>query len=62
MESISIDTIFKFDFAYISTREVPRTSKTINFIPDDGDEVIRDKVSHKLDRPIGKTSNEVWRD
>ena len=32
------------------------------FIPEVEDEVIRDEVSHKLDRPIVNKSNKVWKD
>ena len=62
MVSISIDSTFNFDFASIFTKEGPRTSKTINFKPEAEDEVIRESVSHKLDRHLVNPSNKVWRD
>ena len=32
------------------------------FTPEAEDKVIRDTVSHKLDRPLVNTQNKVWRD
>ena len=52
MGSISIDSTFNFAFAYIFKKEDPRTGKPVDFTPEEEDEVIRDPVSHKLDRPI----------
>ena len=34
----------------------------MDFTPEAEDEVIREAVSHKLDRPIVYPSNKVWRD
>ena len=51
MGSISIYSIFNFVFASIYTKEDPSTYNTIYFTPKAENEVIREAVSHKLDRP-----------
>ena len=40
----------------------PRTGKTIDFILEAEEEVIREAVTHKLDRPLFITPNKIWRD
>ena len=36
--------------------------KANGFTPEAYDEVLREKLSHKLDRPLVNPSNKVWRD
>ena len=52
MGSISRYSTFNFALSYICTNEEPRTGKKMDFTPEDEDEVIREEVSHKLDRPL----------
>ena len=61
MGSISRDSTFNRSFDLICTREDPTTFNPINFIPEVEYGVIRDSVSHILDRPLVNTSSIVWR-
>ena len=61
MGSIYRDATSNFSVASICTREDPRIYNPMNFTPEVEDEVIREVVSHKLDRPIVNPSNKVWR-
>ena len=60
--SISIDSLFKFYFASICTREEQRTVRPMGFTPEAEDEVIRETVPHKLDTPLLNPTNKVWRE
>ena len=62
MISISIDYISNFAFAYVCTREEPRTGNLTNFTPEDEDEAIGDLVLQKFYRPLVNPSNKVCRD
>ena len=62
MVSISRYFTIKFAFDSICTREETRNVKPMDFNAILEDEVIRDAVSHKLDRPLVNSSNKVWRD
>ena len=57
--SISIYSTFNFYFVSICPREEMRTFKTVDFAPEAEDEVIRESVSHKLDRPLVIPSKKV---
>ena len=59
MGSISINSTF--NFAFICAREETITGKPIDFTPEVKDEVIRDAVSHKLDRPLVNQSDKLCR-
>ena len=52
MGSISKYSSFNFALASICTRDEPKTGKPMYFTPEVEDEVIREAVSHKLDKPI----------
>ena len=56
---VSISGAFTFNFAFTSIciREEPRTGDLMDFTPYDEDEVTREAVSHKLDRPLVNPSN-----
>ena len=62
MGSISRDYTSNFSFASIYTKEEPITGNPMDFNPEAEDEVIREAVSHKLDRFLVNPSNKVWRD
>ena len=47
-----IYSTFNFVFESILTKEESRTDKPMDFTPEDEDEVIREAVSQKLDRPL----------
>ena len=53
--------MFNFVFASICTKEEPITGKPIYFTPEVEDEIIREVVSQKRDRPLVNPSNKVWR-
>ena len=55
-----MDFTSNFAIASICAKEDPRTFKQIDFTPEAEDEVIRDSVSHKLDRPRLNPINKVW--
>ena len=62
MGSFSIYFTFNFAFESICTREDERTGNPINFIPEAEDEVIREAISHKLDRPLVNPLNRFLMD
>ena len=59
-----ISGYYTFNFAFDSkcTRKNPRIGNLMDFTPEVEDEVIRDSVSQKLDRPLFNPSNKVWTD
>ena len=60
--SISRDSTFKFPLSSIWIMEKPRTDKIMDFTPEVEDEVIRDALLHKLDKPLVNPSKKFWRD
>ena len=59
MVSISGYSTFNFAFESICTKEEPITGKPVYLTPEAEDEVIREVVSHKLDRPLVNPSKKI---